>query len=680
STAALIQNSWNISLDRVYVNVTDGVALDLNTTDNVTLTDSILNGSRVSSMPERPLVNGWETGNTSMNRVLVGFGDEAPPVSPIKSPAVIFDPTRGGMKFENSTFESENRDTLIIKRKMATATSLKNGKIFNCSIRTKNGTGLRVVNCQDFQVVESFFDVLFNTTDTNNTGVDIFNSSATTFEGCGIEVTNGNGLVVDNGPFLRLNLTSINVTGLGPSLSGNFAFKQTNTPSPEKKSLENCNISANNADAIFVDWTDNFQIDSCNILAVNGSGVSASNGTGVWVNRSGINIPHARYNDRAVRFKAIARGGCAETTATVAKNGTGFEMWGSNWLYMKRIMVKANDAIGFRIINCTNTSLEKIDLDGTNSTDPERPCEGIEAYGWELGGITLSNVTGFKGNGLNLTDSSKVNVTGNKVKNSGKTGIRLSGCSEMKVYHNNIIGNGIQAYDDTGLNSWNDSYPSGGNYWSDYAGPDLMSGPLQNLPGLDGIGDVPYEEIKGWTGTADAYPLMEPWTPPPVSFFNISLNAGWNLISIPLEMDDTSIADVLASISGKYDSVKAYDSLDFMDPWKSYRQNGTANDLVSIGNTLGVWVHATEACTLAVSGYVPTTTAIPLYAGWNLVGYPTLTPRAAGDALAGTGFDMLECYDPASPYIRAMGPLEMMTPGCGYWVHVPADTVWTVDW
>jgi parallel beta-helix repeat protein len=56
---------------------------------------------------------------------------------------------------------------------------------------------------------------------------------------------------------------------------------------------------------------------------------------------------------------------------------------------------------------------------------------------------------------------------------------------------------------------WNQSYAVGGNYWSDYVGVDLYSGPYQNETGSDGIGDTPQVFAEG---AAEMYPLMGPWT------------------------------------------------------------------------------------------------------------------------------------------------------------------------
>lgn len=77
-------------------------------------------------------------------------------------------------------------------------------------------------------------------------------------------------------------------------------------------------------------------------------------------------------------------------------------------------------------------------------------------------------------------------------------------------YHNHFIHNVCQVSDDPSQppgaagQTWDDGYPSGGNFWSDYDGGDVYSGPDQNLPGSDGIGDTPYYV----TATAvDHYPL-----------------------------------------------------------------------------------------------------------------------------------------------------------------------------
>jgi len=57
-------------------------------------------------------------------------------------------------------------------------------------------------------------------------------------------------------------------------------------------------------------------------------------------------------------------------------------------------------------------------------------------------------------------------------------------------------------------NFWDNGYPSGGNYWSDYNGTDLFSGPYQNETGSDGIGDTPYGIDEN---NQDRYPLMKPY-------------------------------------------------------------------------------------------------------------------------------------------------------------------------
>jgi nitrous oxidase accessory protein NosD len=90
------------------------------------------------------------------------------------------------------------------------------------------------------------------------------------------------------------------------------------------------------------------------------------------------------------------------------------------------------------------------------------------------------------------------------------SGIVLQSATGALVYHNNLVNDSIQASDNNpGKNQWDNGYPSGGNYWSDYTGVDNCSGPQQNVcTGPDGVGDTPYL----FTNAKDRYPLMKPYT------------------------------------------------------------------------------------------------------------------------------------------------------------------------
>lgn len=62
---------------------------------------------------------------------------------------------------------------------------------------------------------------------------------------------------------------------------------------------------------------------------------------------------------------------------------------------------------------------------------------------------------------------------------------------------------------------WDNGYPSGGNYWSDYTSsryPDY-AGRYTNATEIDnsGIGNTPYVSITAPTGVIDRYPLMTPY-------------------------------------------------------------------------------------------------------------------------------------------------------------------------
>ena len=103
-------------------------------------------------------------------------------------------------------------------------------------------------------------------------------------------------------------------------------------------------------------------------------------------------------------------------------------------------------------------------------------------------------------------------IIGNTIQNNSRGLFSSESQHESWIYHNNFMNNIVQAISESSLDVWDDGYPSGGNYWSDYSGVDLYSGPYQNETGSDGIGDTPYIIDEN---NIDRYPLMNPWTPKP---------------------------------------------------------------------------------------------------------------------------------------------------------------------
>lgn len=103
-------------------------------------------------------------------------------------------------------------------------------------------------------------------------------------------------------------------------------------------------------------------------------------------------------------------------------------------------------------------------------------------------------------------------IVGNELHSSFAYAAEFFFCNYTSVYHNSFYAGGLGecmafwVYN----SSWDNGYPSGGNYWSNYDGTDLYSGPYQNETGSDGIGDTSYviDEIN-----SDRYPLMKPWRP-----------------------------------------------------------------------------------------------------------------------------------------------------------------------
>ncbi|MCK4444183.1 MAG: hypothetical protein KAW09_06550, partial [Thermoplasmata archaeon] len=325
-------------------------------------------------------------------------------------------------------------------------------------------------------------------------------------------------------------------------------------------------------------------------------------------------------------------------------------------------------------------------------------------------------------------------------------------------------------------NQWDNGYPLGGNYWSDYTGVDIFSGPNQDQPGGDGIGDTPYS-IQGGNDR-DRYPLTGPFEtihplPPTILqatltgtaledvtlkwalslddgagfqtvvgyriFRNTTFNPdglgysliaslpsgnsefvdsmagegdpnnyfytvcavdsrnksrcsenqagkyirplakGMNLASVPLVQSDENISTVLQVLS--FDKAWSYDS--FFQEWKWFMKSKPyVGDSPKINHFIGFWLDVIADSNLTVAGLVPSTRAIFLKAGWNLVGFPSFRGNfTVGDLKATIPLVGIEGYNAtASPYfLKPLQDSNMLQAGHGYWIQVATDSVWSLS-
>lgn len=154
----------------------------------------------------------------------------------------------------------------------------------------------------------------------------------------------------------------------------------------------------------------------------------------------------------------------------------------------------------------------------------------------------------------------------------------------------------------------------------------------------------------------------------------IELEAGWNLISLPLIPDDSAINAVLAGITdGTVEQVRTWDQV-----WHNWASTPPepSNLITDMEDGQGYWVASAEGGTLEVSGYElcgPFPALPPSYdvvSGWNLIGYTSITSPGdietyLGEVALGTNLQAIYGFDASSGLYDIPATLE---PGCGYWI------------
>jgi len=172
---------------------------------------------------------------------------------------------------------------------------------------------------------------------------------------------------------------------------------------------------------------------------------------------------------------------------------------------------------------------------------------------------------------------------------------------------------------------------------------------------------------------------------------NLSLQAGWNLISLPFRTVDTGepfpvkieeipISQLLQSINGKYEQVSRYDeSID--DPntghWQHYVGNSKFDQFTEFQYGEGYLIYIKDdvtSCNLTLTGYTAVSEQTrQLFTGWNLIGAITDDIIKVQDLFPGLGITTAKSYNGSS-----YDDVTTLEKGKSYFINLATDQTWTI--
>jgi parallel beta-helix repeat protein len=459
--------------------------------------------------------------------------------------------------------------------------------------------------------------------DGTGNGINLSNTKNVTIENtniqnldCGIYLENSSGNVITGN-----NVTANNYVGIWLNDSSNNIVNANNATAD---SLAGIYIIFGNGNIVSGNIATSNEGGGFSIIASSNDTVSGNiataNGFGIFLYFSSNSIVNG--NDATAN---ILDGICLEGPGTnepfppeinsssnivSGNNATGNGADGIDLVGCSSNIVSANNATGnggdgIDLLSSTDNA-----ICGNNAT---ANGNGIYLqYSSNDNAINDNQVAANYWDGIYLISSSNNTIIGNNV-TANKGGISLQNSSHNTIYHNDFVENTVQAsFVLTCVgNAWDDGYPSGGNYWSDYNGTDLYHGTYQNETGSDGLGDTPYP-INANAGVLDNYPLMRPFStssaPTGYLVAAITTNCTW------VYQGQTVIINVTVSNFG--DSPE--------DMWVTLYTNVTAGK--SIG-AYPVYVNAGQSYTLPFT--------------WNIENVPCCTYMLTAVATISTGSNTL---------------------------------------
>ena len=390
---------------------------------------------------------------------------------------VIF--VKAGMYFENIVVNKsvslvgENRENTIIDgQRMGTVIYVNTSYVTITNFTIQNGAGFNGRPYAGIAAYNSnYLNITYNIIKNNNVGIDCEIGSGGNCIAIlnNVIISNDNGVIISSYNNVTIANNTITEYNLGLYIGGGEFHKiSNNIILSENKGLElywikNSTVVCNNVTAYGGTVLKLYHSNEC-LIAANliSGGRSRNNGD------YGINLYSS--NENAILHNTIS-------------------------------MCKWN---GINIFDAENNTI-------SNNTITQ--CyTGLILHFSKYNSISENRLSNNSFAGLSLFEYSDRNVLVNNRVFNNEYGIFTMNSWYNVVYHNNFINNSQQVYDPAwnnsqihpSINFWDDGYPSGGNYWSDYVGR------YPNAKEFNGSGlwDKPYV-IDG--NNQDRYPLMYPY-------------------------------------------------------------------------------------------------------------------------------------------------------------------------
>ncbi|MCK5559996.1 MAG: right-handed parallel beta-helix repeat-containing protein, partial [Thermoplasmata archaeon] len=249
------------------------------------------------------------------------------------------------------------------------------------------------------------------------------------------------------------------------------------------------------------------KIDNCNIngFTIKGSGGAATD-AGILINSSFNHVWNCNISDNqgnGVRLESAGSNNTIENCLVTNNSRNGIKIISTSNNLVTGCTIRYNDENGIDLQNTDGNTF-------ANNTISDSVTSGMAGIAFSSGdGNTIKfNDLRNDEHGIAVAMGSNNLIIYNTLVYQNSFAIEFGGASSANmIHHNNFIDCNVgnpQADDGGSNNVWDNGYPSGGNYWSDWTSPDTQSGVNQDQAGSDGIVDNPYS-ISG--GKTDNYPL-----------------------------------------------------------------------------------------------------------------------------------------------------------------------------